>query len=842
MINATLINQSADAISAAATGIKTPPMQPVSIRHQLSAIAVESAAIETELVRFEAEPPPDLRVSVPISGQRYAHNNYGTRKMGWFKWGKQNRIPKPQPVLPWRLPTVPQPAGEQRLLWRDTRWAPRSELYISTPYIGMVNGSPQQMHMIHNAGNNMADAVARVNSLPITGGVYGSAVISPYVTGIGHGVSEGTPDAPKGPAAVLWFGQTILFLYWDGTSVAFAGKIPKDPIAPFDKAKPDDWYQWVGVFPDGYPKGIGEGTDYEFDRKIIFLSDWVLGCVWKVHRVTKDPATWTWTKFTTGLLNPTAIRPLKDGRLFIVDERGLYEINKDTGAATQVMAGLLMMFLRVNSKQKLIVGDRARKFVEVDPDTKAVRVIHPGFGRELSLWLSGDICRHDYFAPIDTIYFVTGTGTGLPAANTMLYRLDPDGTVNQGGSFPSSGGKMPHGLMSAIHDGEADHYPWTCIIDPVLPIMYTAGYGSSGIAACYPRAAEMKNFYNDAIYTAGDIYGMLTTGSARTGSTLAWPMGIRPSFTASWTPDMQSFFQPCADELALLTDEEFTAYFQGDKIDGVKRPELGELQISYLRWWVDLCSPQRIYNNIPPRVPVLPADRVAPVISGIRTINVDGTLSIIFSTDKPAVCFALLGQLPGKYARSRVESDAGIFTTVHEVLFENCDAGRGWNFQIGAQSKSGYLRKTNDIDTNGTQLVVFPENPNMRWFRDRCVELRPVSTLLGDGSIFLGTTSHNETAAIMSNVGTPTAPYTFLTRRFVEGAVVHILEAGNGASWRSPVTRAGLSAPVPATELTRLGIGPLAHTVEVIVVDNPVNTPPDFIFPTCGTVPIRLTN
>ena len=94
----------------------------------------------------------------------------------------------------------------------------------------------------------------------------------------------------------------------------------------------------------------------------------------------------------------------------------------------------------------------------------------------------------------------------------------------------------------------------------------------------------------------------------------------------------------------------------------------------------------------------------------------------------------------------------------------------------------------------------------------------------------------------MSNVGTPTAPYTFLTRRFVEGAVVHILEAGNGASWRSPVTRAGLSAPVPAVELTRLGIGPLAHTVEVIVVDNPANTPPDFIFPTCGTVPIRLTN
>ena len=640
-------------------------------------------------------PPSNDLVTIPLFGNSFITQQWNSSAVGFAKVGKaKHRKAIATGPIPWKLTKTRAVPGVKTKLWSDARYDFSSILYFGIPEVRLRNGKPVHAHIQHNTGIDPIGGITGAGKQALRGGALGNAVISPYVTIRGH-ASGGTPEAPQGPLAMFWVAASVGYLNADGTSQIVAGRVPVDDMALFDEAAPDTYWKWVGKFPPNeLPSHIVDGTFYDKDRAYFFLSDIKQGCIWKIDRgetaeIRKDPNNWTWTKFTTGLTKPSGIQDTKDGRLFVVDAVGLKEINITTGLATTVMPMTDSMFLRATSAGKLVVGDLLLRFVEYDPIAARSRVIHPGNDRGRFQWLTGDIsppAPHDYFVPEDTIMFVTGTGVGADGNNNNVYSLTLDGARSgfNGKVFDGQNGYMAHGLTASVIDPYG-HYPWLWAFHPELSLVFSGGFGSSGITVLRPAQADDKEVWSYDAVSGGGAPNIIKAGSSGN-----FPFGVRPSMTNMWGHRWETAMGPTAQELVAMGKTRFAEYMRNGEWDGVKRPEFGELQIETLWYWVNACNYPGVANGAPMPTFTPPADKVAPVISSMLATRLDdSTVRITWTTNKPSIGFVELGQTSGVRYRAQIE-DSNDYGLTHSATFKHCKAGRQIYFNIGAQSQAGY--------------------------------------------------------------------------------------------------------------------------------------------------------
>lgn len=646
-------------------------------------------------------PPPNPElITVAVVGSAASEQQWNSSAVGFTKVPPTRHRPSAvTPPIPWRLTTNRAVPGVKTKLWSDSRFDFASLLYFPIPTTAIKNGKPKRAFIYHNFGADPLGGLTSVINKPLRGGAQGSAVISPYITIRCH-KSGGTPDAPVGPLAFFWVADKVGYINAYGTSKLIAGRIPKDDMALFDEDNPDDYFHWVGNFNaiDGYPSHIVEGTLYDHSREYFFLTDYKQNCVWKIDRgdtpeSRRTPSTWVWTKHATGLNKPVGIQDLPDGKLFLVDDDGLKQVDIVTGAVTLKMSLPKSMFLRATSTGKLVAGNLTYKFVEYDPVTGTNRVIHPGRGVVQTQWMFGDIsppAPHDYFVPADTIIFGSATGVTTDGNNNGIMSLSLDGVLTGDKVtkvFDSQGGSLPHGLITEVTDPYG-HYPWLWSFHPELSIAFCAGFGSSGVSMLRPTHADDRSAYD---------YGSLHASGAglimRSGAPDGWPLGINPSLTGTWSVRWETYCGLTAHELVSMGKSAFADYMRSAAFDGVARPELGQLQIDGLWYWVNVCNLHGLTAGLPIPKVVPPANKTPPVISPI-IIAVrlpDDVVQFSWTTNVPSIGFVAAGQSAGKYYRYRKEIAAGHYQFVHSAKLENCKPDRPMHFIVGAQSAEGYL-------------------------------------------------------------------------------------------------------------------------------------------------------
>ena len=645
-------------------------------------------------------PPATSAMKIPLLGGQAQGQQWLNTQVGWMSAPTRQRETV-APQIPWRLTSARCDSAKPPAVWVGNRYDSMSLLYFKKPAIVLKNGKPTQKHFSHNAGIDPQSGIDRMNKFPLRGGQQGSACISPYVTYRGH-ASGGTPDAPKGPLFFWAGGMQIGYLNTDGTSQVVAGRIPIDTLALYDEDHPENYWKWVGNFPDDKPVGIYDLTGFRAERKYFYCSDFTKNCAWEVERPdTKDAATWIWRKIS-GFVKPMYIQDTFDastntGRVFVTDEKGLWEIDRTMLTATLTLPLPGAMFVRVTGKETLVVADKFSKFVEYDPAAKTTRLIKNGTSGALPI-IIGDVspaAPHDYFLPQDTIVWSPGAGATPDGSNNGFFCMDLNGVVRTTPIFPQAGGNMPHGPSINVLDMYG-HYPWALAFHPELSLIASTGFGSGGVNLIRPIHADDKNAWQGGVgYYAEWQIQNASVGDAMAGGTAAgWPWGVSPSLTTVWGTRFEGYIAPTANELVAMGKPRFIEYMRAGEFDGVPRPEFGDIQIESLWWWANACSyPVVVAGTMP--VFTAPLDKVLPVVSAIRVSRSGNSITIKWTTDKPSYGFVNLGQSSGVYYRAKKET-VTVYGLEHSVTFDFCLSGRAVHFVIGAQSSSGYLFTTID--------------------------------------------------------------------------------------------------------------------------------------------------
>jgi hypothetical protein len=547
-------------------------------------------------------------------------------------------------------------------------WGQPGQLYTKTPGWVKRDGVVVQTQDSPEFGTAQIDAIRdQFIKQGICGGPVGVAQVNTYI------VSRSHPSGGKGP---LFLGVDPIGGIWyknrDGTLTAAAGYVPINDYQ-IPNADMSGYRHWVGTFPDGFPQFTTDLILDRVNRKIFYVVDRGLKCLWRVDRTAGNsvPGQWVWTKFVTGFTKPISGDMLTDGRMYVVDQDAIMLINRDTGALTKFMDFSKGFCIRRTSDNQLNLATQATNILRINPNTKAMTVlfVHPAHDWP---WFGVDVGGH--MGPKDAIYFVHATGGN---GNNDFYRIKQDGTNDGPQTFQSSG-RATQGLVTDCFE-PSGHYNWMAEPHEEEPFIDLGGYGNTNNWLIRPAIVTDLQDNNDLAAVA---LGIMHYGTAD-----GFPARCRPSFTALRNPYGHSRLGVASfDEIAEMDDATFDAYVQNGFGGSVKRPELSGIHLRALRYWTDRQSTQFMEGRAP-RVRPLPADKAPPVITNIVAVKTDSRVVVTWRTDKPSFGYVAFGRT-ALYNRWKLES--GTYATQHTVELEHCDYPQ-LNFSVRAQSVAGYL-------------------------------------------------------------------------------------------------------------------------------------------------------
>jgi hypothetical protein len=628
---------------------------------------------------------------VPSPGQRMLSGQMDAGRVDWLAPPQRYAHPN---IAPYVLKTVPSQNGVAPTEWVvEKPWGAGSQNYGDIARWRRIDGQVQveRFKSVNGAGGFLLDPVILGKPhLPTYGGIAGLTSTTSYGTVRGH------PSGGHGPQWIELDGYGRFWGYnRNGSVVGMAGyRMPMDNYEIPDETL--STWRTVGSFPDG-PLKHPHDFSYDFvDRKYVYVADTANNRLVRISRhaavVTGQPedfSKWVLRAWGAAFKRPTSVDATQDGKLYVVDGDGLWSVDRNTGAKTQLMAHTNLFWVRCTSTGQVCVVDRMSTVSRVNPQTgQVVTLASINVHAEWPV-LSPDLGGH--IGPRDALYLINGAHAS--------YRIDQDATVH--GPMYFKGGYGSANIGDLKYCLEAFHYAWNCEIHPEEPYVFARSFNMLLPALFRPKlpAETYLSTYDANLVTTGRTF-------MRRGTIEEFPWGARPSLSAMYTDHGYSGVGvKLFDELQALPLAERIAYVKGGMGGSVPRPELVGDHLRGVLYWIWRNSSQFI-AGVPMDIPAPNADRGSPLISDVRVTRSGTQLTWTWRTDRPTLCYVRFGDRVPMYRFTAVEND---FTTTHTAVAKYVDGAV--HYQICALGQNGVISLSTLAGSDGPQDTTPPRAP-----------------------------------------------------------------------------------------------------------------------------------